>query len=308
MRYSSIDVGSNSVLFTCIEYEDGNMQVVKDVSVITGLSREMKETFNDDAIERTVHAVCNFKEESKRIGCGVPVVIGTMALRRAKNREVFLKRLKKACGLDVRILSGEEEGYYSFISVSLGVKERIIVCDIGGGSTEIVSGVGRSVDYIRSIPIGAVSLYERFIDSDPPSRDEVNKMLMFIESSLDEIQRPYGEIVVGIGGTVTTLAAIHMGKEYSREAVEGIYLERDTVEKMIEMFMAKNSIERRRIKGMEKGREDIILAGTGILYTILNWAGFDGVYVSTGGVRYGVLMEKIEGGAYDTHIQKDKAT
>jgi len=59
---------------------------------------------------------------------------------------------------------------------------------------------------------------------------------------------------------------------------------------------------------MEKGREDIILAGTGILYTILNWAGFDGVYVSTGGVRYGVLMEKIEGGAYDTHIQKDKAT
>ena len=308
MRYSSIDIGSNSVLFTCIEYEDGNMQVVKDVSVITGLSWGMEETFKPSAIERTVHAVCNLKEESKRIGCGVPVVIGTMALRRAKNREVFLKRLKKACGLDVRILSGEEEGYYSFISVSLGVKERIIVCDIGGGSTEIVSGVGRNIDYIRSVPMGAVTLYERFIDSDPPSRDEVNKMLMFIESSLDEIQRPYGERVVGIGGTVTTLAAIHTGKEYSREAIEGVYLERDTVEKMIEMFMAKNSIERRRIKGMEKGREDIILAGTGILYTILNWAGFDGVYVSTGGVRYGVLMEKIEGGAYDTHIQKDKAT
>ena len=308
MRYSSIDVGSNSVLFTCIEYEDGNMQVVKDVSVITGLSWGMEETFKPSAIERTVHAVCNLKEESKRIGCGVPVVIGTMALRRAKNREVFLKRLKKACGLDVRILSGEEEGYYSFISVSLGVKERIIVCDIGGGSTEIVSGVGRNIDYIRSVPMGAVTLYERFIDSDPPSRDEVNKMLMFIESSLDEIQRPYGERVVGIGGTVTTLAAIHTGKEYSREAIEGVYLERDTVEKMIEMFMAKNSRERRRIKGMEKGREDIILAGTGILYTILNWAGFDGVYVSTGGVRYGVLMEKIEGGAYDTHIQKDKAT
>jgi len=308
MRYSSIDIGSNSVLFTCIEYEDGNMQVVKDVSVITGLSWGMEETFKPSAIERTVHAVCNLKEESKRIGCGVPVVIGTMALRRAKNREVFLKRLKKACGLDVRILSGEEEGYYSFISVSLGVKERIIVCDIGGGSTEIVSGVGRNIDYIRSVPMGAVTLYERFIDSDPPSRDEVNKMLMFIESSLDEIQRPYGERVVGIGGTVTTLAAIHTGKEYSREAIEGVYLERDTVEKMIEMFMAKNSRERRRIKGMEKGREDIILAGTGILYTILNWAGFDGVYVSTGGVRYGVLMEKIEGGAYDTHIQKDKAT
>ena len=308
MRYSSIDIGSNSVLFTCVEYDKGNIQVVEDISVITGLSRGMKETFKDDAIERTVHAVCNFKEESKRIGCGVPVVIGTMALRRAKNREVFLKRLKKACGLEVRILSGDEEGYYSFLSVSLGVKERIIVVDIGGGSTEIVSGAGRSVDYIRSIPIGAVSLYERFIDSDPPSRDEVNKMLMFIEASLDDIQRPYGERVIGIGGTVTTLAAIHMGKEYSREAVEGIFLERRTIEKMIEMFMAKNSIERRIIKGMENGREDIILAGTEILYTILNWAGFDGVYVSTRGVRYGVLMEKIEGGDYDTHIQKDKAT
>ena len=167
-----------------------------------------------------------------------------------------------------------------------------MVIDIGGGSTEIITGKTHEQPVAKSLPIGGVVLTEEYIYHDPPLKTEIGAMKWDTAVKIYSLPMIEGECrATGVGGTITTLAAVHHGlTEYTPDVIENTMLSGDDVASILERFSQCTVEERAAIPGMEKGREDIILAGTVILFECMRYYSLKTIRVSTKGVRYGYLM------------------
>ena len=173
--------------------------------------------------------------------------------------------------------------------------------DIGGGSTEFVFG-GKEVDTYLSLKVGAVHLTSRFLNSDPPTDDQLNGLSAFLEETLsaqvsipaNQVQKP--PVLVGIGGTLVNLGAVKLGlTEHEPKRIHGETLTLQEVTDQIRLFRVSTLDDRVQIPGLEPKRADVIIAGAVILRSILTHSGVDQVYVSTRGVRYGIMYERFVG-------------
>jgi exopolyphosphatase/guanosine-5'-triphosphate,3'-diphosphate pyrophosphatase len=228
--------------------------------------------------------------------------VGTSALRDARNSREVRERWRQTLGLDVRVISGDEEAAYSFLAVqrglTLGVGELLVI-DVGGGSTEFIRGNEKGVARALSIDIGSVRLTERFLHSDPVTDVECAEMAAAIDQALDSIPETLGGsghalTLVGIAGTFTTLAAIEKRlTRYSHSAVHGARLELAEIRRQVRLFQSKTIAERKTIPGLEEKRADVILAGAWLTDRIMTRCGAQQIVVSDQGVRYGLLHERL---------------
>jgi len=230
------------------------------------------------------------------------VAVGTSALRDARNAGDFKARLKRELGLDLRVLSGEEEAAYSYLAVQRGLAleaKEVLVVDVGGGSTELIWGKGGALHRSMSLNLGSVRLTERFLISDPVRDDECAALTRTLDCEMEPIRvnwriEDHFHTMVGIAGTFTTLAAIEKGlRRYSHSEVHGSRLGRAEVERQIQLFKGKTIAERREIPGLEPERADVILAGAMLIDRIMALFHVDQVTVSDQGIRYGLLHEKL---------------
>ena len=234
-RCASIDIGTNAVLLLVMESNETFKELL-DTSTITRLGEGLLSTgaLGPIAMERTAAVL----EAYRRVldGYGVPgaVCFGTSALREAANRDEFLDMARQRAGFDIRVISGREEAYYTYLSVrnDPAIKgSRLLIVDIGGGSTEITLGDRESLlDYV-SLPIGTVKLTERFIKHDPPAGGEIAALSGFVRAEVDA-NRPKGVPagqgdlnIVGMAGTITTLAAMLLGQhKFDKEKIHGMQI------------------------------------------------------------------------------------
>ena len=302
MRKAVIDIGTNSVLMLIADIrEDGSYCVVRECARIPRLGEAIttSSVINSSALERTVTVLHDYSAlcqdlQVEHIGC-----IGTEVFRRAENSTDVLDRIQKETGLSISILSGEEEAHLSFISAvpksSSGIGSYMVI-DVGGGSTEIIRSLDRShVDSV-SIPQGAVILTERYIHNDPPRLDECAAMRTAIHESMQHYLTPEPSVcLIGIGGTVTTLAAVHHKMEkFNPETIDKTVLTANTVEEILNELISMTTHERARLPGLEAGRADIMVGGTALLLEIMRLLAVSSVQVSTKGVRFGYLLSEIE--------------
>jgi exopolyphosphatase/guanosine-5'-triphosphate,3'-diphosphate pyrophosphatase len=273
--------------------EDGVARV--DRSVITKLGQGVGETgrLHPDAIARTLHALRQHVAEARGLGAQ-PFATGTSALRDAANRDDFLLPAREVLGSDVRILSGEEEAVRTFRGALLGlpgISGRCTVVDIGGGSTEIVVGAGRSIESKVSHQIGAVRLAERFLRSDPPAPTEIDALRAAVRRVLSA--NPIQALpLVAVAGTATTLAAVDLGLDpYDGARVHGHSIERARLEEILDRLLTCKTADRARIRGVEPGRAEVLPAGASILAEVVDRAGAPRVTVSDRGLRWGVLID-----------------
>lgn len=299
-RYAVIDVGTNSIKFHVGERQhDGTWRAVADRAEITRMGEGLGSggTVAPAALERTIEAIAGMAAEARREGAVAIAAVGTAWLRAATDRDDVLKTIHERTGINVEEISGEEEARLAYAGVSVGLVTDagdVVVFDTGGGSTQFTFGRGGHVEERYSLPLGAVAYTERFGLAGAittATLDEVLKTLAADFASLDG--RPAPDALVAMGGAVTNLAAVkHALAVYDPAVVQGTVLDREEVERQIELFRSRDAETRRRIVGLQPARAEVILAGACIVRTVMDKLGHAALTVSDQGLRHGVIAER----------------
>ncbi len=302
-RSAFFDVGTNTIHCVIAEIRDtGRFRVLDDMAEITRLGQGVDQTRRISAAgeERSLAVLKRYRCQCDNLGVDEIVAVGTSALRDAENSREVRARFKDELGFDIRVISGAEEAAYSFLAVQRGLalaERQILVIDIGGGSTEFISGNQCGIFRAASIDVGSVRLTERFLPSDPVQAHEVARMNAAIDQELVRLSEHGIEpdptfALVGIAGTFTTLVAMEkkLASHLHRDA-HGSTLTLAAVKCQLERLERRSVAERRQLAGLEPQRADVIFAGACLLERIMDRYQADRIIVSDQGVRYGLLHE-----------------
>ena len=330
--YAALDLGTNSCRMLIAQPKGSGFHVVdsfsKSVQLGAGLERTGR--LSRASMSRTVQALRICQQKLKRNRVRRMRLIATEACRRAKNARDFIRQVKRETGLTLEIIQPEEEARLAVISCAPLVStktEQLLVVDIGGGSTELVwidiSSVPRRdrpaaimrlhngfhtadspfpaakvVDWI-SVPLGVATLRDQFNDvEDDAARFAL--MSWFFEENLADFA-PYkdeqtreGFQIVGTSGTVTTVAASHLGlKRYDRTKVDGLRMTSDQIDKVIRGYLDLGPQGRRRDPRIGDDRQALIMSGSAILQALLRCWPTDRLSVADRGLREGLLYAQM---------------
>jgi len=224
--------------------------------------------------------------------------VATSAVRDAENRQQFVDRIKSETGLDVEILTGEEEAKRTMLGIRSGLPQGItdlLALDIGGGSTEFILARQGQPPVVRSIDIGVVRLSERLLHHDPPTREEVELARVWIRRETTEalaaMPRSAGCTFVGTAGTITSLAAMAQQlPAYEPARIHNYRLGLETIADLEQQLLSRSKAARVGMPGLEKNREDVIASGAIILRTVMDILEERECLVSDLGLREGVLI------------------
>jgi exopolyphosphatase/guanosine-5'-triphosphate,3'-diphosphate pyrophosphatase len=309
---AGIDIGTNTLRLLIAETGPDSFLELYSDRRITRLGQDLDRTGNisPGAAERTLVALLDFSGQIRRHAALRSAAIGTSALRNASNSSAFIHEVRKRTGLDVGVITGDEEARLTLLGVARALPAGLIrakdgafrsslIIDIGGGSTEVITTRAGAAPVIESLPLGAVYLTERFIKHDPPSSGDLAALRSAVGESLDRhagmVQPDPAGAFIGTAGTITTLAAVDQGlMEYDPDRINRHVLSRDFIDDLVRKLGVCTIEERKRIRGIERGREDIILAGAVIAQEIMNRSGHISMLVSDGGLREGIVLDLYE--------------
>jgi len=305
-RSAFIDIGTNAILCLIVEIGDGGQfRVLEDLAEIPRLGEGVDQTKRIGAAgeQRSTEVLEGYLSQCRSLGVEEIFAVGTSALRDARNSGEVLARLGARLGFEIRVISGEEEAAYSFLSVQRGLSlagQELLVIDVGGGSTEFIRGDDSGMTEALSVDLGAVRLTERLLRSDPVKPEEYEGMVALIDRELAPLRECWREsgsslTLVGIAGTFTTLAAVEKKlTRYSHSEVHGSRLTLAEVRRQARLFREQTIDERKKVPGLEPKRADVILAGACLIERIMTFFHTQDVIVSDQGVRYGLLYEQLD--------------
>lgn len=300
MRIASVDIGTNTVRCLICEVADDVLVPVEIHRRIVrvGAGLRIKSALKEEPGGRLREVLLDFGEKIRAKGCERVRAVATSAFREAGNREDLLHGAVRALTFPIEVITGGEEAELTArgTQAGIGVIENGTVVDIGGGSTEIIRIVDGSMVWWTSIPEGVVYLTEEILEDDPPSPSQVASLRERFRSLLPADGRGGGDETVGTAGTPTTLASIELGIDvYDPTLVNGHVLSRESIARMRSDFLKIDSAARLALPGMEKGREDVIVAGILLLEEIMEHWGYKGLRVSDWGLLEGVALSAAEG-------------
>jgi exopolyphosphatase/guanosine-5'-triphosphate,3'-diphosphate pyrophosphatase len=291
MTLAAIDVGTNSVKLLVGRVRAGRVIPLLHRARITRLGEGLgrSDWISPEAADRTLAALAEFRRLAEERGAREVAAAGTRALRAASNRAAFLARCRAEAGVEIRVLSGREEARLAFRGAAGAARGRgaVAAIDVGGGSTEVM--LGEPPDRLRaswSLPLGAVTLTERFLAHDPPTAAELARLRAEARRRLARVPagRAGGE-VLGIGGTASVVLRL-VGR--------GGRATRGQVEALAERLSRLTAAERERL-GVEPGRADIVAAGAWVLAEAMGRLGAPTLRAAGGGLRHGMLLEMAAG-------------
>jgi exopolyphosphatase/guanosine-5'-triphosphate,3'-diphosphate pyrophosphatase len=299
-RYAVVDVGTNSVKFHIGERSaDGSWTTVVDRSEVTRLGEGLDDTgeLQPEPMARTVDAIAGMAAEAKEQGVLATAAVGTAGLRIASNSAAFVDAVRERCGVEVEVIPGEEEARLAYVASTAGLgigAGALVVFDTGGGSSQFTFGHGGHVDERFSVDVGAVRFTERFGLDGAVSEDVVSEACSAIGSDLSRLDgRKVPDALVAMGGAVTNLAAVkHELASYDSEVVQGAVLDREEIDRQIELYRTRGADERREIVGLQPKRAEVILAGACVVRTVMDKLGKDALTVSDRGLRQGLIVER----------------
>lgn len=296
MTFATIDIGTNAVLLLIGEKSpDGKIKSIHEEANLTRLGQGLgsSNVLHPDGMQRTLDVLKSYAATCKKYNASPIVAVGTSAFRRAQNSDAFLKRVKDAAGIDIQIISGDEEAALSFDAARAEFGDDIIVVDIGGGSTEFIWQTQDGL-HTQSLLLGAVTLQENFGRHDPLDTQDIVEMEDAILNYLGELPKSAltetaGKTMVGIAGTVTTLTAMALRlKQYDYEQVHGHVLTMADVERLTSELMTLPIEDRKKLPGLEAKRADVIYPGAVILEEAMEYFGKDKVIACHHGIRWGL--------------------
>ncbi len=298
MIRASVDIGTNSVKLSVGDVSGRELSMIKDTSVVTKLGEGLASSgrLSEEAVKRTSLAVFNYVNEAKELKAHDITVAGTMALRAAENGFDLIKSIKKLTNIDVRTISGDEEARLSFLAALYGIEEarcsKVVTFDTGGGSTEFVFGENGAITYEKSLNIGAIRLTEKYFSDMPISKEKLAEAQAEIT---EEISKggiaSSGAILIGMGGNITSMAAVKEGMDvYDARKVQGYVITKRDADLLAEKFALCSLEERKKIKGLEAARAEIITAGVCIARAAMEVCNAEKITISDMGLRHMLLL------------------
>ena len=304
MRVAAIDCGTNSIRLLIADIDGNNFrEVVRDMEIVRlGQGVDQTGQFHPDAITRTLTAVDKFAAEIVKRGVEKIRFCATSATRDATNRHLFVDGVRERLGVEVEVISGNEEAALSFAGAIQDLDPSqgpFLVVDIGGGSTEFVFGT-TSVESARSVNIGCVRMSERHFANDPATTEQVELARIDIQAAIAiagaEVPITKAKTLVAVAGTATTVAAAGLNlAEYDRYAIHLARISATQVHDASAMFLRRNREERVSLGYMHPGRVDVIGAGSLVLSEIMKATGATEFVASESDILDGMARSLVQG-------------
>ena len=288
MRVAALDQGTNTTRLLVADVDDGRVEEVVRRTVITRLGEgvDRRRRLLPLPIARVRNVLADYRRELEALGSERTLLIATSAVRDAENGEAFLGEIEWSYGFVTRLLSGDEEAELTLRGVG-DVDDETAVLDVGGGSTELVMR-----GYRTSVDIGSVRLTERFTRTDPPTADELDACRKAARDALPNDVRV--SRVVGVAGTVTSVAALDLGlEEYDRDRVHGHVLTAHALDAQLERLASMTEAERREVL-LEPDRAPVIVAGAVIVREALRVLDVAELRVSEHDILHGAALAAAE--------------
>ncbi|MEE2876520.1 MAG: Ppx/GppA phosphatase family protein [Candidatus Neomarinimicrobiota bacterium] len=301
MRLASIDLGTNSLIMTIADMDNGVMTLVKEKIKIIRLGQALEpgSRLHPEAKERCITALRHFSEEMEHLDVDTVVAAGTAALRNASDGQEFADEVKDQLGIPLKVITGDDEARLTFKAIQhdfTHLGDSFVMIDIGGGSTELVMGDLNRITSQVSLDAGTVSFTERFVEHDPPTLMELQSASQTLTEMMDAYRLTSTDnIVIGVAGTVTTLKAVELEIDtYDHWLIHGTTLSREEVLRLEKLFVSMPTAERMKLKGLPPERADIIPMGAVILDSIMDRVQQQSITISDRGLRWGLLYERVE--------------
>jgi exopolyphosphatase/guanosine-5'-triphosphate,3'-diphosphate pyrophosphatase len=282
MRVAAIDCGTNSIRLLIADIDGNNFrEIVRDMEIVRlGQGVDQTGQFHPDAIARTLAAVDKFAAEIAKRGVEKIRFCATSATRDATNRHLFVDGVRERLGIELEVISGDEEAALSFAGAIKDLDPSngpFLVVDIGGGSTEFVFGTA-TVEAARSVNIGCVRMSERHFASDPATPEQIEAARTDIQAAIAQaaavVPITKAKTLVAVAGTATTVAAAALElPEYDRYAIHLSRISAQQTHDAATMFATKTREQRISLGYMHPGRVDVIAAGSLVLSEIMKATG-----------------------------------
>jgi exopolyphosphatase / guanosine-5'-triphosphate,3'-diphosphate pyrophosphatase len=295
-RVAVVDIGTNSTRLLVADVDGAGIEELQRESIVTRLGEGVDATgrLGEEPKQRVFAALEEFAPAVR--GADVRTAVMTSAVRDAANGAEFADIVRDRYGLEGRTLSGDEEARLTFLGATAvrdpGEDTRLLVIDIGGGSTELVVGEHRQVAFHVSTQVGVVRHTERHIHSDPPTREEMDALAADARAVFREVATEPAGAAVAVAGTATSCASIDLELvPYDPAKVEGHVLTRERLEQLRDRLAAMQLAERRRVAGLHPDRAPTIVAGVIVLLEALSAFSLDRVEVSEHDILWGVALD-----------------
>ena len=305
-RVAAVDCGTNSIrlLVADVDPETGSFVDLDRLMTIVRLGQDVDRTgrLAPEALVRTFAACDEFAAIISSRGVQQTRFVATSASRDASNRDEFVAGVRARLGVDPEVVAGSEEAALSFTGAVRGLGPQsgappYVVVDIGGGSTEFVRGTA-TPDSAKSVDIGCVRMTERHLRDDPPTASQINLAVADIDAAIaaaaERVNLSAVGALVGVAGSVTTVAAIHLGlTRYDPLAIHGSRIPAEDVCRISDRMLAMTRAERALIPAMHPGRVDVIGAGALILRRVVERMGVAEVIVSETDILDGICWNLV---------------
>ncbi|EQB62908.1 MAG: hypothetical protein RBG1_1C00001G0487 [candidate division Zixibacteria bacterium RBG-1] len=298
MRIAVIDLGTNTVLLTLAEIQKNRaIKSLLEAKETPRLGENVDKTkkISSASIRRVLKTIQDFQEKALKLKAEKIILMGTAALRGAKNTSYFKKLIQNKTGLKLEVISGKKEAELAFCGAIADFKhgsKKFTSLDIGGGSTEVIVGTQKKILKLKSLNLGSLRFTERFLKNE---KDGYFKTLEFINQKFSELKKNFrlkNSLLIGSGGTITTLGALSLNlKKYERDKIHGLVLPIPKINYLLEKLSNMSLAQRRRFMKIDPQRADIIIAGTAILQQFMEQFGFTDIIISDKSLRWGVLEQ-----------------
>jgi exopolyphosphatase / guanosine-5'-triphosphate,3'-diphosphate pyrophosphatase len=300
MRVGVVDIGTNSTRLLVAEVEDGTIAELERRTTVTRLGEGLEASgrLSDAAIARVSEALAAYREAIDELGAERVVAVATSAMRDAANGPQFRDEIERRFGLDARTISGDEEARLTFLGATAGrsADAATLVIDIGGGSTEYVTGnPGSDPGFHVSTRMGSVRHTERHLHSDPPTADELAALAgdarSIVEADVPAEVRSRVDAGIAVAGTATSLAAIDQELDpYDPERVHGYRLDGASCKRLVARLAGLTVAERREVTGLHPDRAPTIVAGAAILLESMRAFGLEEIEISENDILHGAAL------------------
>jgi exopolyphosphatase/guanosine-5'-triphosphate,3'-diphosphate pyrophosphatase len=304
MRVAVVDIGTNSTRLLIGDVrESGAIAELTRRTQVTRLGEGVDATgaLSDAAIARVLATLDEYAKEIERLDVDARVAVLTSAVRDSSNGRAFLELVRDRYGLEASVLSGDDEAQLTFLGA---MSDRdpaddtpTLVIDVGGGSTELVIGHGREVDFHVSLQAGVVRQSERHLSGDPPEAAALRALgrdvRSLIERDVPPAVRAMAKRAIAVAGTATSLAAVDQSLDpYNSALVHGYWLELTTARLLLARLGSMPLAERRQTRGLHPDRAPTILAGIVILIEVLEAFGLEGFEASEHDILRGAALSR----------------
>ncbi|MFQ3212785.1 MAG: exopolyphosphatase/guanosine-5'-triphosphate,3'-diphosphate pyrophosphatase [Marivirga sp.] len=298
-----IDIGTNTFHLMVVDLSNNKKILHKEkIAVRLGKGGISENKISDDASDRAIRTLLDFKKTTVSLDVINTFATATSAVRNAANGNLFVERVKKETGIDIRVISGADEATYIYEGVKQALqvgREPALVMDIGGGSVEFILCNQSEIFWLQSFEIGAQRLLDKFHHHDPMTEEDVKAVKHFLRDALGPLKEQLNKLkprkLIGSSGTFDTLVDIVFATS-DEEKLDQVAFELTTADfyKIHQELIVKNRADRLSIPGMLEMRVDMIVVASCLIEYILEINKFDSINVSTYSLKEGILEEILQ--------------